>query len=62
MLLVVFLRGGEETVDPLAVISVKNHRHAIQLGDLVHVFGSGDGASDRYLVIGVVNRLSGDDC
>lgn len=43
------------------MISVQNHRHAVQGGDLVHMLRSGDGSSNRGSVVGVVDRLSADE-
>mmetsp|Transcript_10119 Transcript_10119/g.33300 ORF Transcript_10119/g.33300 Transcript_10119/m.33300 type:complete len:502 (-) Transcript_10119:7-1512(-) len=45
----------------LAVVRVKDHRHAVQLRHLAHVERAGDRARDAGGVVRVVRRLAGDE-
>ena len=64
--LVVFLVGCEKTVNPwqpglLTVVSVKNNRDAVELGNFTDVLGSGNASSDGGIVVVVRKGLSGDE-
>jgi hypothetical protein len=66
ILFVVFLACRKKTIDPrkprlLAMISVKNYWNTVQLGNLVYVLGTCDASSDGGHVVGVVDRLSGNE-
>jgi len=62
----VFLRGGEETIDPwkpglLTVICVKDDGNTVECGNLVDVFGTRDGSGNGGLVSVVVDGLTADE-
>ena len=64
--LVVFLVGGKETVHPwqpglLAVVGVENNGDSVELGNLTNVLGSGNASSNGGFVVGVLERLSGNE-
>merc|ERR1719203_353405 len=59
-------RGGEEAIDPrkpglLAVIRVENDGNTVERGNLVDVFGTGDGSRNGGLIGVVVDGLTGDE-
>mmetsp|Transcript_15328 Transcript_15328/g.28928 ORF Transcript_15328/g.28928 Transcript_15328/m.28928 type:complete len:306 (+) Transcript_15328:496-1413(+) len=63
VLLKVLLVGLHESIEPgqpglLAVISVEDHRNAVELGDLAHMEGTSHSAGDAGSIISVVRGLT----
>mmetsp|Transcript_8558 Transcript_8558/g.24558 ORF Transcript_8558/g.24558 Transcript_8558/m.24558 type:complete len:452 (-) Transcript_8558:105-1460(-) len=62
--LVVLFAGLDHAIDPWeellgTVVCVDHHRDAIQLSQLLHLQGSGNGAGNGSLLVGVVQLLAG---